>query len=51
MRAFDLLGAAIRDQEARIVGDPLTTKNLVPVDYCADLAWELITAGIPAPTT
>ncbi len=45
LRAFDLLGPAIGDQEIRIVGNPLTTKNLVPVDYVADLAWELITAG------
>jgi nucleoside-diphosphate-sugar epimerase/predicted lipid carrier protein YhbT len=45
MRTFDLLGAAMRDQALRVVADERATKNIVPVDYFADLAWRIIRAG------
>ncbi len=45
MHAFDLLGPIIREQELRVVAQPDVTKNILPVDYFADIAWRIIQRG------
>ncbi len=47
MRAMDTLGPAVRGEELRIVADAAVTKNIIPVDYFADVAWRLIRRGRP----
>ena len=42
MRTLDLLGSMVRQQELRVVADPGTTKNIIPVDHFARIAWQII---------
>jgi nucleoside-diphosphate-sugar epimerase/predicted lipid carrier protein YhbT len=47
MRVMDTLGPAVRGQELRVAADTAVTKNVIPVDYFAEVAWRLIRHGRP----
>ena len=47
MRIFELIKTYNKGQPLRVVGNPLATKNLIPVDYFARLAWHLIARRQP----
>lgn len=42
MRIFEVLKSYNNDQTIRVVGSPTATKNLIPIDYFARVAWHLI---------
>lgn len=42
LRVFHLLGSQIRGSEIRIIANPAATKNFIPVDYFARIAWSII---------
>jgi thioester reductase-like protein len=47
MRFFDNVGGVVGEKDFRVIGDPNTTKNFVPVDYVADAIWHIIQHGSP----
>lgn len=47
MRAMDSLSAVARGRRLRVVGCPSVTKNIIPVDYFADVAWHIIRRNQP----
>jgi thioester reductase-like protein/predicted lipid carrier protein YhbT len=47
MRLLDSVGSVVGTGELRVLGNPGATKNFVPVDYVAETAWHIITAGSP----
>jgi predicted lipid carrier protein YhbT len=47
MRVMDALNPTLCGPELRIVADRQVTKNLIPVDYFADVAWRLIRRNLP----
>jgi nucleoside-diphosphate-sugar epimerase len=47
MRVLNSLDPTVCGPELRIVAHPQVTKNLIPVDYFADVAWRLIRRDLP----
>jgi nucleoside-diphosphate-sugar epimerase len=47
MQALDSLGAAVRGEALRVVGDERVTKNIIPIDFFADVAWQIVRARVP----
>jgi nucleoside-diphosphate-sugar epimerase/predicted lipid carrier protein YhbT len=47
MRLLDNVAGAIGAREFRVVANPDATKNLVPVDYVARVAWHIIRTSRP----
>ena len=47
MQALDSLGAAARGEALRVVGDERVTKNIIPIDFFAAAAWQIIHARVP----
>ena len=47
LRAFHVIAPHVGSGEFRVMADPGATKNIVPVDTFADLAWRLIERGVP----
>ena len=47
MRFFDNVGGIVGKKDFRVIGDPNTTKNFVPVDYIADAIWHIVEHGSP----
>ena len=47
LAALDAVAPSLRSQRVRIVGQPGVTKNIVPVDYFAATAWQIIQRGVP----
>jgi nucleoside-diphosphate-sugar epimerase/predicted lipid carrier protein YhbT len=47
MRALDTIGPSLAGQRLRLVGQAGVTKNIIPVDYFADVAWRIIRRGLP----
>lgn len=47
MRVFDILAPALDGEELRVIGRAEAAKNIVPVDYLARTAWQIITRAVP----
>jgi nucleoside-diphosphate-sugar epimerase/putative sterol carrier protein len=47
LRALDAFGPSAEGQRLRLVGQADVTKNIIPVDYFARVAWRLIRSGRP----
>ncbi len=47
MRLLDSLAHTIGSKPFRVAANPRATKNLVSVDYVANVAWHIITSGSP----
>ncbi|CAN5456337.1 SDR family oxidoreductase [soil metagenome] len=45
MAALDSVGPSLQKQELRLIGDSRVTKNILPVDYFASVAWQIIRRG------
>ncbi|MFI5380401.1 MAG: SDR family oxidoreductase [Tepidisphaerales bacterium] len=45
MHAMDALAPAARGERLRVVAQTDATKNIIPVDYFADVAWRIIRRG------
>lgn len=45
LQAFDVIAARLGAVKVRVAADPRATKNLVPVDYFARMAWHLLSRG------
>jgi nucleoside-diphosphate-sugar epimerase/predicted lipid carrier protein YhbT len=45
MRLLDSIAGTIGSEPFRVAANPAATKNLVPVDYVADVAWHIIKSG------
>ncbi len=47
MRLLDGVMDLNGGQEFRVVANPAATKNIVPADYVARLAWHIVNSGVP----
>lgn len=47
MRAFERLAPALGRGVLRVEGEPVATKNIIPLDYFARAAWHIIERGEP----
>jgi predicted lipid carrier protein YhbT len=47
LRTLDAVGPSLRGQRLRLVGLPDVTKNIIPIDYFAKAAWQIIRRGAP----
>ncbi|MDB5355364.1 MAG: 3 beta-hydroxysteroid dehydrogenase/Delta 5--_4-isomerase [Phycisphaerales bacterium] len=47
MRALDAVGPSRNSRRLRLVGHANVTKNIIPVDYFAEVAWRIIRRGGP----
>lgn len=47
MRLLDGMGGLNGEREFRVVANPAVTKNIVPVDYVARLATQIMDTGVP----
>jgi nucleoside-diphosphate-sugar epimerase/predicted lipid carrier protein YhbT len=47
MKALDSAASSQSRQQLRLVGNPRVTKNIIPVDYFADIAWRIIRRANP----
>jgi thioester reductase-like protein/predicted lipid carrier protein YhbT len=47
MRLLDSIAGTIGTEEFRVAANPDATKNFVPADYVADVAWHILKAGSP----
>lgn len=47
MQALDSLGETVRGEALRVVGDERVTKNIIPIDFFAEVALRVVRARVP----
>jgi thioester reductase-like protein/predicted lipid carrier protein YhbT len=47
MRFFESVGSVVGRKDFRVIGNPDSTKNFVPVDYVADAVWHIVRYDSP----